>query len=494
MLTTTDRLPEALYTAEEVRALDAAIINHHGVPGIQLMARASRALFSALESHWADCRELHIFCGKGNNAGDGYLLAALAKERGYTVNVWVVGARPERGDALLAFQRAEAAGVVPTEWQGEQPASGVVVDALLGTGLQGDVRPRFADAIHAINSANLPVLAVDIPSGLCADTGCALGDAVRADLTVSFIGLKRGLFTADAKAHCGDILFSDLQAPAAVYSELPGRVQRLQLSREMESLPPRQRIAHKGHFGHVLVIGGEHGMGGAAMLAVSAAARSGAGLLSCATRPEHIAGLLAARPEVMVRAVETPEQLAPLLEKATVLSIGPGLGQGEWGRQLLARALPAAIPKVIDADALNLLAKNACGFGEGALILTPHPGEAARLLQTSTAEIHRDRFAAAAALRERYGATVVLKGAGTVIADELGLAVCCDGNPGMASGGMGDVLSGILAALLAQGLSAARAARLGVCAHAVAADRAAARGERGIVASDVIDELRAVLN
>lgn len=494
MLTTTDRLPTALYSAAEVRALDADVIEKHGIPGIQLMLRASRALFATLAGEWPDCRELQLFCGKGNNAGDAYLLAALAKERGFKVVLWQVGAAPAAGDALLARQRAEAAGVEIETWGGQPLTSGLIVDGLLGTGLKGEVRPEFASAIAAMNGSGLPVLAVDIPSGLCADTGCVLGAAVRADVSLSFIGLKQGMFTADARHYCGKVVFCDLQAPAEIYRERPSPIQRLDFDLLKNALPRRNRLAHKGHFGHVLVVGGDCGMGGAAILAVSAAARSGAGLISCATRAEHIAPLLAVRPEVMALAVESPEQLEPLLEKATVVVIGPGLGQLQWGSKLLARVLTSSCATVIDADALNLMASADLKPEKKQMIITPHPGEAARLLQTSASDIHRNRFAAATALRERFKATVILKGAGTIVADEQGVAVCCDGNPGMASGGMGDVLSGVLGALLAQGLSASQAARLGVCAHARAADIAAQAGERGLLAGDVVEQLRAVLN
>lgn len=494
MTRVSDRLPSPLYTAEQSRALDARIIRDHGVPGIQLMLRASRALFATLESLWPAERELQLFCGKGNNAGDAYLLAALARERGYTVCVWQVGDAPNAGDALLAVERARQAGVEVQTWSGEIPASGVVVDGLLGTGLKGEVRPAFAEAIAVINHSGLPVLAVDIPSGLSADTGCRLGSAVRADATATFIGLKRGLFTADAAEHGGRLFFSDLGAPDAVYAEERANSRRLLLAREMAALPPRARTAHKGHFGHALVVGGDYGMAGAAVLAASAAARAGAGLISCGTRPEHLAALLAQRPEVMVRGVEASADLAPLLDAATAVALGPGLGQEAWGRMLLGQVLATALPKVIDADALNLIAEMDDWQAADEVVMTPHPGEAARLLNCSTADIQRDRFAAAAALHRQFRATVVLKGAGTVVADHRGLDISQYGNPGMASGGMGDVLSGIIAALLAQGLAAPEAARLAVCAHSVAADRAAKAGERGLLAGDVVDELRAVLN
>lgn len=493
MLRCTDNLPLALYTAAQVRALDAHIINDCGVPGIQLMLRASRALFSTLETTWPGCDRLQVFCGKGNNAGDAYLLAALAVERGYQVQLWQVGEVPGSGDALLARQRAEAAGVVARPWQGEQPAEGIIVDGLLGTGLRGDVRQGFVGAIEAINASALPVLSVDVPSGLCSDSGRQLGVAVRATVTVSFIGLKRGLFTADAADHVGHLYFSDLEASDVSFRERP-EVQRLELEQALAALPVRARGAHKGHFGHVLVVGGDDGMAGAVVLAASAAARSGAGLVSAATRSAHLSGLLASRPEVMGHGVESVDALAPLLEKASVVVIGPGLGQQRWGRSLLQAVLATSLPAVVDADALNLLGAGRALQRSAPTLLTPHPGEASRLLECSTADIHADRFAATRKLSELTGATVLLKGAGSIIADEEGLAVSPYGNPGMASGGMGDVLSGVLGGLLAQGLSASEAMRLGVCAHGAAADRAARRGERGLLASDVIEELRSVLN
>lgn len=493
MLRCTDNLPLTLYTAAQTRALDAHIINDGGVPGIQLMLRASRALFSTLEATWPDCDRLQVFCGKGNNAGDAYLLAALAVERGYQLQLWQVGEAPSSGDALLARQRAEAAGVVARPWQGEQPTEGVIVDGLLGTGLRGEVRPGFAEAIDAINASALPVLSVDVPSGLCSDSGRRLGVAVRAAVTVSFIALKRGLFTADAADHVGHLYFSDLDAPAVSFGENPD-AQRLELEHALAALPERARGAHKGHFGHVLVVGGDDGMAGAVVLAASSAARSGAGLISCATRSAHLPGLLACRPEVMGHGVESVGALAPLLEKASVVVIGPGLGQQRWGRSLLKAVLATSLPAVLDADALNLLGSASALQRSAPTLLTPHPGEASRLLDCSTADIQADRFAAARKLRELTGATVLLKGAGSIIADEDGLAVSNYGNPGMASGGMGDVLSGVLGALLAQGLSAGEAMRLGVCAHGAAADIAALKGERGLLASDVIEELRSVLN
>ena len=493
---------QILYTAAQVRELDRlAIVS--GIAGFELMRRAGQAAFDRVQQYWPDHSPIEVFCGGGNNGGDGYVVAALAAEAGLPVRVWALAA-PESlsGDAALAWQWAQRAGVVTAQWQGELPCeNSVVIDALLGIGVRGDVREHYAAAILAINSSAVPVLAIDIPSGLCSDSGRILGMAVKASQTLSFIGLKRGLFTLDALECVGDLSVADLSVPRDVYQQLSGEsltgaVRQLNLGLMLSQWGVRARNAHKGSAGHVLVVGGDYGMAGAALLAASAAARSGAGLISCATRAEHIPAFVAARPELMVHGVSSADQLRPLLAKATVVVIGPGLGQQAWGRELLIAALAASKPTLLDADALNLIANEPelLLSHSGPRILTPHPGEAARLLAWSTSALQADRFAAARTLADRFAASVLLKGGGTVIAADASLYLCSGGNPGMASGGMGDVLSGVIGAFVAQGLSAQRATCLGVAVHAEAADIAAGAGERGLLASDVIDQLRGVIN
>lgn len=271
-------------------------------------------------------------------------------------------------------------------------------------------------------------------------------------------------------------------------------------------LQPRASDSHKGDYGHVLVIGGDRGMGGAVAMAAEAAARSGAGLTSVATRPEHVPALLARRPELMARGIESTAELDNLLERATVIVIGPGLGHSEWSLDCLRAALRTAatrkLPLVIDADALNALSHDPQLYApalQGNCVLTPHPGEAARLLGITTEAVNADRPAAAYALQQKFGGAIVLKGAGTLVCYPQGarvqLARCGHGNPGMASGGMGDVLSGVLGALLAQGYDLANSARLGVCIHSKAADLAAeADGQRGLLASDLMPHIRHLLN
>jgi NAD(P)H-hydrate epimerase len=468
------------------------------------MARAGRAAFRLLQSCWPAARRIAVICGTGNNGGDGFVLARLAHESAIQARVLLVGA-PARvgGDALRALDAARAAGVPLQAFDAAAAADAdLLVDALLGTGLTGAVRAEHAAAIGWINAATLPVLAIDLPSGLCSDTGAVLGAAVRATHTISFIGRKRGLYTGAAPALAGTRHFDGLDVPGAVYEAVAPAARLLAPGARMPALAPRARNAHKGHFGHVLVIGGNAGMGGAAALAAEAAARCGAGLVSVAVHPGNETAVLARRPEAMARAVRFAHELEPLLARASVIVAGPGLGRGPWAQQLLGRALAARLPTVLDADALNALAAGEVGTAHAdpaRWILTPHPGEAARLLGASGESIARDRFAALAELLARYSGTVVLKGAGTLVGSacdaDRSPGVCAHGNPGMASGGMGDVLSGVLGALLAQGLAPAHAARLGVWLHARAADLAAHEGgERGLLATDLMPWLRRLLN
>ncbi len=485
-------LPAELYTAAQVRELDRRAIQDHGIPGYTLMVRAGQAALDVLRARWPDARRLGVLCGPGNNGGDGYVIARLARAAG--LDAWLLEAADPariRGDAAQARADWMKAGGTCLTGTDAWPAADVLVDALLGTGLDRDVEGPMAGLIDAVNAAGLPVLAVDIPSGLHADTGAIMGRAVHADLTVSFIGLKTGLFTGEGPARCGRVSFDALAVPPEVCSGLAPAATRLDAAC-IDRLGCRGRSAHKGDFGHVLVVGGDRGMPGAVRMAGEAAARTGAGLVSVATRPEHAALLPMSRPELMAHGVAGPGDLSPLLARATVLAAGPGLGRGDWGRDLLARLLESGLPMVVDADALNLLAAEPVHRENW--VLTPHPGEAARLLGCDAAAVQADRPGAALRIRQSYGGVCVLKGAGTVICDGQGVAICTGGNPGMASGGMGDVLTGVIAGLIAQGFPPWEAARLGVCIHAQAADRAAGAGERGLLALDVIAELRAVVN
>lgn len=492
------KLPEHLYTAEATRRLDQLAIAS-GIPGMRLMERAGRAAFVVLKQRWPEARRIAVFCGAGNNGGDGYVIARLALEAGLEVHATALVPTAElRGDAALAAQTAIEAGVLVADADRACPfPPDVVVDGLLGTGLKGAPREHFAQVIQHINGLGVPVLAVDIPSGLNADTGAIAGDVVLAEATITFIALKQGLFTGAALSCRGVLYYDDLHVSGDVFAAVPVAADRPDAGRTAHILPPRVRSAHKGHFGHVLVMGGASGYAGAALMAAQAAGRCGAGLVSVATRPEHCQAIISRQPEVMAHGVNDEAALAALVARASTLIVGPGMGRSAWAESLLATAMQSSCPAVVDADALNLLAERSSLPHRRHWVLTPHPGEAARLLDMPVSEVEADRFSAVRRLAEMTGAAVVLKGAGTLVF-QTGAprpAVISYGNPGMASGGMGDVLSGVIGGLLAQGLEPLSAAIYGALLHAVSADHCAASyGERGLLATDLLPFLRRLLN
>ena len=507
-------LPRHLHSVAQVRQMDAQAIET-GVPAEVLMERAGRRCFAIAERLWPEACRFAVLCGIGNNGGDGFVIARLARLAGAEVMIFLVGESARiRGAALTMFQRAQDAEVrvcqfSPTRlsrWcaDGASPAlPALLIDALLGTGTNRDVRNDTAAAIQWINSSHIPVLAVDIPSGLDADTGRVCAHAVRARCTVTFVGMKQGLVTGAAREHCGQIFFDALDLPEILYRSLSPMASTITYDDCKGYLSRRSRVAHKGHFGHVLVVGGDKGFSGAARLAGEGAARMGAGLISVAAHPDSVIGIGSSRPELIVHSITTPKDLIARCEQASVIVLGPGLGQSAWSGELFDIVCATPCPLVLDADALNLLATliyTGQGFpqnlmGRSDCVYTPHPGEAARWLDCSVAEVEGDRYLAAQALVECSGGTVILKGAGTLIADTQGVDVCLHGNPGMASGGMGDVLSGVIAALIAQGLSVPMAARTGVCLHALAADLVSSdQGERGLLASDLFPAIRRLAN
>lgn len=491
------QLPIALYSTAQVRALDNYAIEVQGVPGYTLMKRAGEAALRYLRTRWPTAQRIVVVCGGGNNGGDGYVLARFARAAGFTVNVLAAVAEENlRGDARQAcedfkaggghVQPFEAAALVGTE---------VIVDALLGTGLRSHVRDEIASVIRAVNSAGRPVFSLDVPSGLDSDTGMPLGEAVRADSTVTFVAAKIGLFMGDGPEYAGAVFFDDLEITPSSAAAFAPRLTRIIEAEVAAALPRRRREAHKGNFGRVLIAGGGVGMPGAARLAGEACLRVGGGLVTVAAASENVGAIAAGRPELICLSLSDSAALAAALERSDVVAIGPGLGQGAVAQQALAAMLATDKPVILDADALNLLAgakREALGLHR---ILTPHSGEAARLLGVTTAEIQRDRLNALEALVERYQCIIVLKGAGTLVGAPGKTPGLCDrGNPGMATAGMGDVLTGAIAGILAQCRDPWAAARVGVFVHAKAGDAAARGGERGVIASDVIRELRACVN
>jgi NAD(P)H-hydrate epimerase len=489
-------LPDALFTAAQVRALEAAAIAG-GTPGYALMQRAGAAALAALRQRWPRARAIAVVAGPGNNGGDGLVLARLARQAGLSVDVMLL-AEPAalRGEARLAYADLNAASIAVQPLVAARLLDAdVVVDALLGLGMRAPLRDEWVQAISAINACGRPVLAIDMPSGLDPDTGKTL-PAVRATATLTFIALKQGLFIGEGPEYAGDVLFDDLRLADAVRPA--PTLRRLTHQLLAHALPPRARQSHKAQFGRVLVVGGGAGMPGAVRLAAETALRVGAGLVTVASRPEHLAPIIGARPELMFHALHDGGDLAAAMAAADVIAVGPGLGRDDWAKSVLDAVFAArrtGQQLVVDADALTLLAT---GHGPARCedwVLTPHPGEAARLLGTSTAEVQSDRLAALRRLCEQRGGTVVLKGAASLIGHAAEVPRLCDrGNPGMAVPGMGDVLTGAVAGILAQGSGSFDAASAAVYAHAVAGDRCARAGIRGVLALEVAQELRAVLS
>ncbi len=492
-----------LYTAEQVRRLDQSAIEAHGIPGIELMEHAGRSVFESARLKFPEAAKWLIFCGGGNNGGDGYIVARRAREAGLSVHVCALKSIDFlSGDAATAASRWRQAGGEIHSWPVRDLDSyDLLVDALLGTGLDRAPGGDYASAIDMMNRSPAAIVAVDIPSGLNADTGNVMGIASQADLTVTFIGRKRGLYTADGPDYAGVVQFSDLQTPDSVRDSVPDSGILASKSIIEENLSVRRRNSHKGSYGWMLGIGGNTSMSGAVRLCGEAALRSGAGKVTLATSPDHAALVNLTCPELMVRGVRNGKQLQTLLRQVNVIVIGTGLGQTSWSEDLFRTCIKTDVPIVLDADGLNILArlfpeKTKRKLPRGNWILTPHPAEAGRLLGARASEVQQDRVSAAQHIAQRYDAIVILKGCGTVVSDQKGnYAICPLGNPGMASAGTGDVLAGVIGAMVAQQLDLWDAATTGVVAHALAGDLAASQvGERGMLASDITLRLPSVLN
>ena len=487
--------PENIYSVASVREMDRVAIEEFGIPGYTLMQRAAAAALEFARDRFPTRRRWQVICGSGNNGGDGYVLARLAAKEGITASVVsLVDPESLSGDAATAYDDFVHGGGVVRPWAGSlDDDAELLVDAILGSGLQREVDGEFAAAVAAINNHAAPVHALDIATGIHGDSGHVMGCAVEAQLTTTFVGLKPGLFLANGPDYCGEISFDGLSIDSAVSDGLAAVFRCLDEETLAHWLQPRRKAAHKGDFGHVLVIAGGPGMAGAAHLCGAAGLRTGAGRVSVATHPDHAATISGNCPELMARAVAGHDDLQPLLETADVIAFGPGLGQTEWARGLVADVAAAEQPSVWDADALNLL--SAAPDRNAQRIITPHPGEAATLLSRTSAEVQGDRKQALLDLQAQFGGVAVLKGAGTLVSAASGAPwMSRFGNPGMAAPGMGDVLTGIVAAMLAQGLPLELAAAIGVYIHARAGDRAATGGQRGMIASDLINALRGVVN
>ena len=493
----------SLFTVEQIRQIETAytkaLANTHPHPHDSLMLRAGQAV-ARLAQHLLDVQgqggRILLLIGPGNNGGDAWVAAHALQQSWHRVTVLSMAADKDLAHAAQAARAAflAAGGKVVSEWPSAETHD-LIIDGLLGIGITRPITGDLATLIARANAGNVPILSIDIPSGLAADSGVALGTAILAHHTLTFIGAKPGLYTADGRDYCGQVSLDTLGIDV---SFLNSAHTLLTADCVASMTPQRKHNWHKGQCGAVGVIGGASGMVGAALLAARAALHLGAGKVFLATLAEDALACDPLHPEIMLR--KARDLLAQ--ETLNALVLGPGMGMSDMAKNFVGAALKTDLTLVLDADALNLIAagralQNQLLRRTAPSLLTPHPGEAARLLQCSTAEVQAQRIKAACDLAKRFHAYVVLKGCGSVIAFPDGTwHINTTGNAGMASGGMGDALCGMLAALLAQGLAPQSALMLGVCLHGVGADRAVQQrcGPLGLNASEVIFSAREVLN
>ena len=501
-------LAHKIVSSEQVRMFEPKAAQLAQCSMFELMQRAGYAAFQVLVQEWPKAHNIIVVAGSGNNAGDGYVLATLAKQRG--MNVAVVCQQPERelnGDAKKAQIEWQKIGAETLEFTELNYAHfDVLVDALLGTGVSGAVKPALQSIIRQINQVEIPVLSIDLPSGMNANTGQALPICIKADVSITFVATKPGLVTGIGKEFCGKVVFSDLGIGNEFFGIAHYEAQLVKWQM-LQPLSVRPLHGHKGSFGKLLCIGGNQGMAGAIRLSAESALRCGVGLVKVYCHESSSLSISAGRPEIML----THRELESALDWCSCIIVGPGLGQDDWANQHFSRLMSYLKrhpkPVVIDADGLNLLAAMADDVNIlntlsqlPALILTPHPAEASRLLNCNVANIESDRYMASKNIAQKYKSTCVLKGAGTIIFSndsrhDPHCWICKGGNPGMATAGMGDLLTGVIGAFLAQGFASQKATIYGVCAHAEAGDRVAIQyGQRGMITSDLLQPLRAIVN
>jgi len=515
-----------LYTAEQVKWLErqycnqlTAAKNTHSSPSYFLMEAAGEVLWNAFQQQFAHCCNVLIVVGNGNNGGDGYELANLLLQKQslqitvafvsehQDLNKWIA---QSQGDAAEALKKIAHKDILIKPFSiSDLKDKDLIVDGLLGTGIKEPSRQHYVEVIYAINQSATKVLSIDIPSGLDANTGAVIGAAIRATSTVSFVGLKKGLVTGAGLDYCGKLYFDDLGvilSEQLIDRDIINQPPMLLPYNDIDFLSkiiPRSKNSHKGSFGTVVVIAGNQGMGGAGILCAEAALRVGAGKVILLTHSSHANSVLSYLPEIMTVAMNETnlDELSLYLERATTLVIGPGLGNDNWAKTLLESTLQYAeshsIPCLVDADGLRQAKKQ--GYSLRHCMITPHPGEAADLLDTTTTNVQKNRFKIAAMLEQKISDHVLLKGAGSICSSKYFLKkishfVCPHGNPGMSTAGMGDVLAGMIGGLSAQGLSESEALLAGMLLHSLCADEATKKGEVGMIASDLFKPLRKLLN
>lgn len=474
-------LPHNVFTTQEIRMIEQEHASANNGHCYDLMEKAGRAVFDEMRQVNAHPNMVYVLTGKGNNGGDGYIVAAMLLKHHIPFRLFSIGQPHSDSEAFTAYSYfTQVGGKVEYELpdlsveanSGNSPD--IVIDALLGTGIVSAPREPFGQWIDFINSTKAYVISVDIPSGLDADTGTVYSDGVIANKTVCMLGLKPGLVTGDAVDYVGDIVVSNLGVDVNSFhgkysaSEVDGAPYLPIFLSTYEDiiadLPVRTLSAHKGDSGRLLLVGGAAGYGGAILMCAQGALRAGAGLVKVATDKSNSVAINAARPELMTVDMNNLDEFKEALAWADVIAIGPGLSQSEHAEKLVELVLGADKPAVLDADALNIISRIGNSFSRRT-IMTPHAGEAARLLHSTVDKVNADRYHAVYELQQRNGGVVLLKGAGTLVCDGKSITIIKEGSPALASGGMGDLLTGIISALRGQGLSSMQSTVAGACIH-----------------------------
>ncbi|GAB3013815.1 NAD(P)H-hydrate dehydratase [Bowmanella dokdonensis] len=490
-------IAQKVFSTEQVKATEPVAAQIAGISLYELMERAGLGVFDELQLHFPQARRLLVLVGHGNNGGDGFVLARLARQAGIEVTLVEIGEQAKFSeDTRAACQRWLDNGGQNHRWPHPLHGYDLVVDAMLGTGIQGEVRSPYREVIDKLQEVESAILSIDVPSGLNADTGSPGGTAVQATRTVTLVAIKPGLVTGRGRQYTGKLSLARLGI-GATFDKLAAPFASLIRLEDLPPLPPRPANSHKGMFGRLLCIGGNQGMPGSMRLCAEAALRTGAGLVKVLCHPQSQNVVVQGCPELMLAdPEENPQQL---FDWASCFAIGPGLGQDPWAQEwlnaLLSYQQQHHKPMVLDADALNLVAASKNKKLPGNTVLTPHPAEAGRLLGLSAAEIEQDRYKALDRMVQLYSASLILKGAGSLVSANQERYVICDGNPGMASPGTGDLLTGVIAGLLAQGMDTGHAVLRAACLHGAAGDMAAEDGgERGMIASDLLPFIRRLVN
>ena len=482
-------LPQFAYTAQQVKQYEGVVAAEQGVAMYRLMQDAATAVFDLLMLKYGDCDRVQIIAGGGNNGGDGFWVAHHALNAGLEVSVLAVkDPKLLKGDALSAYQDYIAAGGKIVD--SLDASADVLVDALLGIGFSDELSPEYQNIIEKVNARCLPIISVDLPSGLNATSGAVSQNCIKADYTVTFIALKQGLLTGNAKHYVGELWFAGLGI-SSEFNETVTAAAKLIEPKQL-SLPARHTNTYKQKLGHVVLVGGDKTMPGAIRLAAEACLRAGAGLVSVITHPDNREIVLQGRYELMVHGIEHSEQVTDVLQKEDVCVVGPGLGMSKWSEMIWQQVAKVNLPLVLDADGLNYFAQSS--FSTANLVITPHTGEASRLLNVSSQEIELNRFLSVSELSKKYNSVAILKGAGTLVCHQNEVAINTSGSQSMASAGMGDCLSGIISAFIAQGMSCFNAAQLAVFIHGRAAQLAEEDGKRGLLASDLFPFIRKLVD